>query len=154
MLIGQKMPVGVHRERDSAVPHDRLDDVRMNALQGQPRAAGMPQSVEVESFTSVIGHGQEIALLAFGQEFGGVLHFAQPMLSGQGQVAAKHVGNRPFIGHGKHVGRGGFRGHKVAQFFSEVRLDVLPCFLPVLGVLCAAADEGLVAGQEQIGLGE
>jgi hypothetical protein len=36
VLIGEKMPVGVHRQRDAAMPHDGLDDVRLNALQGQP----------------------------------------------------------------------------------------------------------------------
>jgi hypothetical protein len=42
--------------------HHGLDDVRVNALQGQPGAAGMTQGIEVENFPFVVLDGQKIAL--------------------------------------------------------------------------------------------
>ena len=65
VLIGEKMPVSVHRQRDARMTHDGLDDVRLDALQCQPRARGVTQGVKVEFFPFVVRDGQEIAFLSF-----------------------------------------------------------------------------------------
>lgn len=42
LLAGEQVPVGVHRQRDRAVPHDGLHGFGMGTRHCQPRAAGPP----------------------------------------------------------------------------------------------------------------
>ncbi len=148
MLIGKKVPVGVHRQRDGAMPHDGFDHVRMNALQREPGTAGMAEGMEVQCFALVVRDRQEVAFFSLAAGLGIVPYFVQPGLAGRGQVRPEHIGNVPFIGHGENTGRGCFGGHEHAQLHGQVRLDILFGLLAVLGVLGLAANVGLLAGKE------
>jgi hypothetical protein len=81
-----------------------------------------------------------------------MFHLIQPGLAGRGQVATEHVRHAPFVRQSEHACSWRLRGDNTAELFSEVRLDVLPGFLLVLGVLGPATDIWLLAGKKKIGL--
>ena len=114
----------------------------------------MPQGMEVEGLAVVVLDGQEVAFLSLGAGIGIVLQFVQPLFAGRGQVPTQHFGNSKFIGHGEHGRPRRLRGNDPTKFDCQVPLNVLPGSLVVLRGFGAAANIGLVARQEQIGLRE
>lgn len=63
-LTGKQVPVGIHRQRNGRMPHDRLNDLRCDPLHCQPNAASVTKAVKVERLAVMVLAGQEIAFLA------------------------------------------------------------------------------------------
>jgi hypothetical protein len=140
LLAGEQVPVGVHRQRDRGVTHDGLDHFHMCARHRQPRAARVPQSVEVQYRTVVIHVGQEVALLAPGVFVGIVLRLAQPPFSGVGQIIPQHAGDVRLVAKTEHGSLRGLVGNVRPQICCKFRLDVLPGHFAVLRAAGLAGD--------------
>ncbi|MEM1330162.1 MAG: hypothetical protein AAGG07_06340 [Planctomycetota bacterium] len=59
-FIGQQVAIGVERQRDLAVAHERLDRLRTGAADRRPGTSGVAQSVEVDDPPVMISRGQEV----------------------------------------------------------------------------------------------
>ena len=76
------MTIGVYRQRDGLVPHHLLYYIRVCALHRHPRAAGVPQAMEIGGLALVVHIDQEITLLSLGVFLGVFLRLFQPLFPG------------------------------------------------------------------------
>jgi hypothetical protein len=62
-LSREEVPVGVHGERDGAMPHYGLHRLRVCSRHSQPSPTGVTQGVKVQGFALMVHGSQEVALI-------------------------------------------------------------------------------------------
>ena len=64
LLSGEQMAVGVHRQGDGGMPHHRLNRFGVCPRHREPRAAGVPQGVEIHPVAGFVHIGQKVPLFS------------------------------------------------------------------------------------------
>ena len=114
----------------------------------------MSQRMEVERFAFVILRVEEVTLLAVGKLFRITPNFIEPRLASIIQIGAEHFRHLVIRRQREHRRLGGFRSDVSPQTTGQVREDVLPGFLPILGRTRLAGDVRLVGREIEPSTGQ